>query len=90
MLCTIHCIYGILIHFFFINLIKQTPPGMTNDKVTLATDQSLALYGQKHTTTERPSRIDVTQAMDEKLVIFQVRSTINTSNCQFTILEKNI
>lgn len=49
---------------------------MTNDKVTLATDQSLALYGQKHTTTERPSRIDVTQAMDEKLVIFQVRSTI--------------
>lgn len=61
---------------------------MKNGKVTLATDKSLALYEQKHPTTERSSRIDVTQAIDEKLVIFQVRVIINTSNCQFTILEK--
>lgn len=77
-------------HICLIHRIKQTPPKMKNGKITLATDKSLALYGQKHTTTEGSSRIDVTQAIDEKFVIFQVRATINTSNCLLTILEKNI
>ena len=49
------------------------PPEVKNGKVTLETDKSLPLYGQKRPTLKRQaSVIKATQEGDEKKFIFQV------------------
>ena len=67
------------------------PPEVKNGKVTLETDKSLPLYGQKRPTLKRQaSVIKATQEGDEKKFIFQVTlhlpSTLHThiNNTQHT------
>ena len=56
------------------------PPEVKNGKVTLETDKSLPLYGQKRPTLKRQaSVIKATQEGDQKKFIFQVtRPTLHT------------
>lgn len=70
------------------------PPEVKNGKVTLETDKSLPLYGQKRPTLKRQaSVIKATQEGDEKKFIFQVtRPTLHThiNNTQHTHTTHNI